>query len=64
MKNFFSLLCLCVFFSITLGAQADATQADYDAILEANFDKDGSGVSAIVAKDGKIIYQGAIGHAR
>lgn len=63
MKNLSPLLFLCLLFSIHLQGQSDASKARYDAILEANFKKDGPGVAALVAKDGKVIYQGAIGKA-
>lgn len=63
MKNTGWILCAFLFITITGQSQVTSTKANYDQILADNFVEDGPGVSALVAKDGKIIYSGAIGQA-
>ncbi len=63
MKNlvvfFFSILII----STTINAQSSMNTEVFDAIMEKSFSKDGPGIAALVAKDGKVIYTKAMGHA-
>lgn len=58
---FFYLLMTLPFLALALSATAQATT--YRSILEESFADHQSGATAIVAKEGKIIYQDAIGQA-
>ncbi len=63
MKNTIYLLLSCLILSSTINAQSKVNTANYDAIMQSNFDADAPGVSVIVAKKGKAIYTGGIGMA-
>ncbi len=67
LKSFCSLF--YAFFLISNGvlgqysAKATLNGQEYQELLEEHFDKDGPGASILVAKKGKIVYQGGIGKA-
>lgn len=63
MKNLIVIIFSIVIFSSSINAQSSVNTTMFDAIMENNFVKDGPGVSALVAKDGKVIYTKAMGHA-
>ena len=57
-----AVLCiLCVFFFNTIKAQS--LESKIDEILSNQFKSNETGVSALVAKDGKVIYRKAFGKA-
>ncbi|MFT6699867.1 MAG: CubicO group peptidase (beta-lactamase class C family), partial [Porticoccaceae bacterium] len=66
MKNFtsFSTINLCILFTLffTL-SQAQSLESKIDKILRTQFKTNETGVSALVAKDGNVIYRKAFGKA-
>lgn len=60
---FFYLLMSLPFWGMVLSAQSGPTAEAYEAILQAEFGEYASGATAIVVKEGKTLYRGAIGMA-
>ncbi len=63
MKNLFLATLSLLLLPTIMNSQVNIEKAKYQAILESNFGTFGSGASAIVAKDGKIVYSGTVGMA-
>ncbi|RYY59998.1 MAG: class A beta-lactamase-related serine hydrolase, partial [Chitinophagaceae bacterium] len=64
MKKAIGLLAFCaVFFGNTFAQKTPAGSAAFDSILNEHLSASGAGVSALVSRGGKIIYQNAAGLA-